>query len=87
MPLALNGCGTWSVTLREEHELQEVDKKMFETENKLLSNPFRILHKKELGDSYRSPSVVRILKCRRSRWAEHVPRMGESRKSYIILLG
>jgi hypothetical protein len=34
-----------------------------------------------------SPSIVRVIKARRMRWAGHVERMGESRGSYNILVG
>jgi hypothetical protein len=37
------------------------------------------LQKKELHNLYSSPSIIRIIKSRRIRWAEHVARMGEKR--------
>jgi hypothetical protein len=33
------------------------------------------------------PSIIRIIKSRRMRWAGHVARMGEKRKAYRILVG
>jgi hypothetical protein len=36
----------------------------------------RKLHNKELHDLYSSPSIIRIIKSRRMRWADHVARMG-----------
>jgi hypothetical protein len=36
---------------------------------------------------YCSPSVIRIIKSRRMRWAGHVARMGEKRNAYKICLG
>jgi hypothetical protein len=33
------------------------------------------------------PSIIRIIKSRRMRWAGHVARMGEKRNSYRILVG
>jgi hypothetical protein len=36
---------------------------------------------------YFSPSIIRIIKSRRMRWAEHVARMGEKRNAYRILVG
>jgi hypothetical protein len=36
----------------------------------------RKLHNKELHDLYSSPSIIRIIKSRRMRWAGHVIRMG-----------
>jgi hypothetical protein len=37
------------------------------------------LHNEELPDLYSSPSIIRIAKPRRMRWAGHVARMGEKR--------
>jgi hypothetical protein len=39
----------------------------------------RKLHNEELRDLYSSPSIIRIIKSRRMRWAGHVARMGEKR--------
>jgi hypothetical protein len=36
---------------------------------------------------YSSPSIIRIIKSRRKRWAGHVARMGEKRNAYRILVG
>jgi hypothetical protein len=33
------------------------------------------LHKEELRDLYSSPSIIRIVKWRRKRWAGHIARM------------
>jgi hypothetical protein len=35
----------------------------------------RKLHNEELHNLYSSPSIIRIIKARRMRWAEHVARM------------
>ena len=48
---------------------------------------WRKLHKEELNDLYSSPNIVRLIKSRRMRWAEHVARMGESRGIYRVLVG
>jgi transcription termination factor 2 len=34
-----------------------------------------------------TPSIIRIIKSRRIRWAGHVARMGEKRNAYRILVG
>jgi hypothetical protein len=39
----------------------------------------------ELRDLYSSPSIIRIIKSRRMRWAGHVARMGEKRNAYRLL--
>jgi ribosome biogenesis protein Tsr3 len=36
---------------------------------------------------YSSPSIIRIIKSRRMRWAGHVARMREKRNAYRILVG
>ena len=41
----------------------------------------------ELNDLYSSPSIVRVIKSRRMRWAGHVARMGERRGLYGVLVG
>ena len=41
----------------------------------------------ELNDMYFSPSIIRVTKSRRIRWAEHVARMGEMRDVYRVLVG
>ena len=40
---------------------------------------WRKLHNEELNDPYSSPNIVRVIKSRRIRWAEHVAHMGEDR--------
>jgi hypothetical protein len=47
----------------------------------------RTWHNKELHDLYSSPSIIRIIKSRRTRWAGHVARMGEKRNAYRLLVG
>jgi hypothetical protein len=37
---------------------------------------WRKLHDEERRDLYSSPSIIRIIKSRRMRWASHVARMG-----------
>jgi hypothetical protein len=36
---------------------------------------------------YSSPSIIRVIKSRRTRWAGHVPRRGEERNACRILVG
>jgi len=45
------------------------------------------LHNEELNDLYFSPNIVRVIKSRRMRWAEHVARVGEERGLYRVLVG
>jgi hypothetical protein len=37
--------------------------------------------------TYSSPSIIRIIKSRRMRWAGHVAQMGKKRDAYRLLLG
>jgi hypothetical protein len=55
----------------------------------LVSNPddWRKLHNEELHNLYSSPSIIRMIKLRRMRWAGHVARMREKRNAYRILVG
>jgi hypothetical protein len=41
-----------------------------------VTGEWRKLHNEELLDSYSSPSIIRIIKSRRMRWACHVAQMG-----------
>jgi hypothetical protein len=43
------------------------------------------MHNEELHGLYSSPSIVRVIKARRMRWAGHVARMGEVRGPYILV--
>jgi hypothetical protein len=48
---------------------------------------WRKLHNEELHNLYSSPSIIRMFKSRRMRWAEHVARTGEKRNAYRIVVG
>jgi hypothetical protein len=48
---------------------------------------WRKLHNEELHDLYSSPSIIRIMKSRRMRWARHVARMEEKRNTYRLVVG
>jgi hypothetical protein len=52
-----------------------------------VTGEWRKLHNKELRDLYSSPSVIRIIKSKRMRWAGHVAQMGEKRTAYGLLVG
>jgi hypothetical protein len=86
LPVVLYGCETWSLTLREEHRLRvfqnRVLRKIFGPKRDEMMGEWRKLHNKELRDLYSSPSIIRIIKSGRMRWAGHVARMGR-RGTYI----
>jgi hypothetical protein len=48
---------------------------------------WRKLLSEELHSLYSSPSIIRMIKSRRMRWAGHLARMGEKRNAYRILMG
>jgi hypothetical protein len=41
----------------------------------------------ELHNLFSSSSIIRQMNSRRMRWARHVPRIGEERKMYSVLMG
>jgi hypothetical protein len=47
---------------------------------------WRKSHNEELNDLYRLPNIVRVIKSRRTRWAENVARMWERRGVYSVLV-
>jgi hypothetical protein len=47
----------------------------------------RKLQNEELHNLYSSPSIIRMIKSRRIKWAGHVARKGEKRNAYRILVG
>jgi transcription termination factor 2 len=48
---------------------------------------WRKLHNDELKNLYSSPSIVRVIKSRRMRWAGHVARMDGTRGLHQVLVG
>jgi hypothetical protein len=84
--VVLNGCETWSLTLREEHRLRvfenNVLRRIFGPKRDEMTGGWRKLHNEELRDLYSSRSIIRIIKSRRMGWAGHVSRMGEKRNAY-----
>jgi hypothetical protein len=51
-------------------------RRIFGSKRDEVSGEWRKLFNKELHDLYSSPSIIRIIKARRMRWAGHVARMG-----------
>jgi hypothetical protein len=79
LPVILYECKTWSLTLREEHRLRvfenKVLRRIFGPKRDEVMGGWRKLHNEELRDLYSSPSIIRIIKSRRMRRAEHVAQM------------
>jgi hypothetical protein len=51
-----------------------------------LTDEWRKLHNEELNDLYSSTNIVRVIKSKRMRWAEHVENMEKRRGVYRVLL-
>jgi hypothetical protein len=51
-----------------------------------VTGEWRKLHNEELRDLYSLPSIIRIMKSRRTRWAGHVARIGEKWNVYKLLV-
>jgi hypothetical protein len=64
-----------------------IEDKIFGPKRDKGARGWRQLHNVELRDLYSSPSLIRIIKSRRMRWAGHVARMGEKRTAYRLLIG
>jgi hypothetical protein len=67
--MVLYGCETWSLTLWEEHTTR-VLRRLFEPKRDEVTGGWRKLH-----NLYSSPSIIRMIKSRRMRWARYVARM------------
>jgi hypothetical protein len=80
-----------TLTLRKGHILRVIEnmvlRRIFGPKRDEVTGKWRKLHSTELRDLYSSPSIIRIIKSRRMRWAGHVARMGEKRKAYTLLVG
>jgi len=83
LPVVLYGCETWSLRLREERKPRVFEntmlRRIFGPRGDEVTGEWRRLHNDELNDLYSSPNIVRVIKCRRMRWAGHVACMGEER--------
>jgi hypothetical protein len=88
LPVVLYLHETWSLTLREEHRLgvfeNRVLRGIFGPKRDEVTGEWRKLHNEELRDLYSSPSIIRIIKARRTRCAGHVARIEEKKKPYRL---
>jgi hypothetical protein len=91
LPVVLYGCETWSLTVRGDHILRvfenRVLRRIFGPKRDRVTGGWRKLHNEELHNLYSLPSIIRIIKSRRMRWAGHAARMGEKRNMYRLMVG
>jgi hypothetical protein len=64
-----------------------VQRRIFGPKRDEVTGELRKLHNEELRDLYSPPSIIRIIKWRKMRWAGHVARMGEKRNASRLLVG
>jgi hypothetical protein len=71
LSVVLYGCETWSLTVREEHNLRvfenRVLRRIFGPKRDRVMGGWRKLHNEELHNLYSSPSIIRIIKSRTMR--------------------
>jgi hypothetical protein len=66
--------------LKEERRLRKFENRMlriFGPKRDEVTGEWGKLHNEGLNDLYCPPNIVRVIKSRRMKWAEHVPRMGD----------
>jgi hypothetical protein len=70
LPVALCGCLSWSVTLREEYRLgvfeNRVLRKILRPKRDEVTGEWRRLHNGELYDLYSPPNIIQVIKRKKS---------------------
>jgi hypothetical protein len=66
LPVALYGCETWLLTMREEHRARlfenKVPRSIFGCKRDEVTGEWRKLHKEELNELCSSPNIIRVIK-------------------------
>jgi hypothetical protein len=86
-PVAVYGCETWSVSLRQKWFENRLLRRIFGPKKDEVTGGWRKLHNVELHNLYSLPSIIRMIKSMRMGLTGHVARMGAKRNAYRILVG
>jgi hypothetical protein len=78
-----NEGGTWTVRVFENRVLRRI----FGPERNEVIGGWAKLHNEKLHNLYSSPSIIRMNKSIRMRWAGHVACMGDKLIAYRVLVG
>jgi hypothetical protein len=90
LPMVLYECETWSLILKEAQRLRMSENRVlriFGPKTDEVTAGRRKQHNQELRNLYSLPSIIRMIKSRGMRWAEHVARTRGNRNAYRILVG
>jgi hypothetical protein len=89
LPVVLYGCETWSLDIKGGLRVfdNRVLMRMFGPKWGEVIGGCRKLHNEQLHNLYSSPTITRMTKSRRMRWAGHVARIEAKRNAYRILVG
>jgi hypothetical protein len=66
---------------------KRLSRRIFGPKRDEVTRGWRKRHNEELYDLYSSPSIMRMIKSRRMRWAGHVVRIVDKRNAYRLLVG
>jgi hypothetical protein len=66
---------------------KRVLRRIFGPKRHVVTGGWRKLSNEEFHNLYSSPSIIRIIKTRRMRWAGHLAQVWENRNACRILLG
>jgi hypothetical protein len=83
--LVLYECGTWSLTLREEHRLRVFENRVLRIsrpKREEVAGSWQRLHNEVLHNLYTSPNIIRMIKSRCIGWAGHIACMGKMKNEY-----
>jgi hypothetical protein len=96
LPVVLYRRETCALPLRKEHGPRVFENRVlrgiFGPKRDEVTGGWTDLHSDELHNLYSSPSIIRMIKSMRIRWAEHVTRMGKmttgdsSRRAQLLIL-